>query len=164
MNSTLSFWADIILRAITAAAATAVACYVAVISKRQWKTNQEKLRLDLFQRRFDIFVRVLEFHWALLEWKDGPEQQALRGPFVKAFCESKFMFPEESGVYEFLREFNQHAFRITGFKSLSDQMRDVMPDEFAKLANQRIQDVNWILGSMDTLLVKLAPHLNFHLL
>ncbi len=162
MNPSLTFWADIVLRVITATAATVVAAYVAIISKRQWKTNQEKLRLDLFQRRYDIFLRVLEFHWALLEWKDEPQQLALRGPFVKAFCEAKFMFPEESGIFEFLGEFNLHAFRITNFKSASDPIRDVMPAEFLKLANERTQDANWILGSMDTLLAKLAPYLNFH--
>ena len=162
MQSNIQFWIDVVLRILTAGAATIVAFYVAQISKRQWKTNQEKLRLDLFQRRFDIFLQVLEFHWALLDWKDESKQQALQEPFVKAFCESKFMFPEESGVYEFLREFNQRAARIMGFKSLSNEIRDVMPAEFAKLANQRTKDVNWILGSMDTLLVKLAPYLNFH--
>ncbi len=162
MNSSLGFWADISLRAVTATAATVVATYVAIISRRQWTTNQEKLRLDLFQRRFDIFLRVLEFHWALLEWKDEPEQQALQGPFVKAFCESRFMFPEESGIHAFLNEFHLHAFRVTHFKSASDPIREVMPAEFLKLANQRTQDLNWILNSMDIFLAKLAPYLNFH--
>ncbi len=162
MSPLANFWIDAILRVVTAAAATAVAIYVAKISRRQWKTNQEKLRLDLYQRRFDIYLRVLEFHWALLEWGDKPEQQALRGPFVKAFCESKFMFPVSSGIYEFLSDFHRHAFRIANFKAASDPIRDLMPAEFAKLANRRSEDANWILSSMEVFLAKLAPYLNFH--
>jgi hypothetical protein len=162
MNLAISFWVDSILKVITAMAATAVAFYVALISKRQWETNQEKLRLDLYQRRFEIYLRVLDYYWALLEWRGKPEQLVTRGPFVKAFCESKFMFPEKSGVYDFLKEFNEHAFRITNFKSSIDELGDVFPNETVKLAQQRSKDVNWILMSVDTLLARMAPFLNFH--
>ncbi len=162
MNAQITEWVDIGLRVVTASAATAVAIYVAQISRRQWKTNQEKLRLDLYQRRFEIYLRVLEYHWALLEWKGEPEQFALRGPFVKAFCESRFMFPKESGIYDFLSAFNYHAFRIVNFKSGVEVFGDAFSEERAKLSQQRIEDVNWVLGSIDTLIDKLAPYLNFH--
>jgi hypothetical protein len=162
MNQAVSFWGDFVLKAITAVATTAVAFYIALISKRQWKNNQEKLRLDLYQRRFDIYLRVLDYYWALLEWQDKPEQLALRGPFVRAFCESKFMFPEKSGVYKFLEEFNLHAFRVSNFKSAFEGWGDAFPEERAKLAQQRTENVNWILMSLETLMAKMAPFLNFH--
>ncbi len=162
MNPAVSFWIDVSLRILTAGAATIVAYYVAQISRRQWQTNQEKLRLDLYQRRFEIYLRVLEYHWALLEWKDEPEQFALRGPFVKAFCESRFMFPKGSGIYDFLILFNYHAVRIVNFKSGLEIYGNAFPEERAKLSQQRLEDVNWILGSIDTLIDKLAPFLNFH--
>ncbi len=162
MNSGVSFWIDTALRAMTAVAATAIAFYVALISKRQWKNNQEKLRLDLYQHRFRIYQRVLEYHWALLEWQGKPEQLALRGPFVAAFCESKFMFPKKSGVYEFLGEFNMHAIRIVNLTSDIEEKGDAPPGYKAGLGQQRAVSQGWILGSIEKLLIRMGPFLNFH--
>jgi len=55
MNQAVSFWIDTAMRIFTAGATTAVAIYVALIGKRQWKNNQEKLRLDLYEHRFGIY-------------------------------------------------------------------------------------------------------------
>jgi hypothetical protein len=162
MNPAISFWVDSILKAITALAATAVAFYVALISKRQWKTNQEKLRLDLYQRRFEIYLRILEYHWALLDWQGKPEQIASRGPFVRAFCESRFIFPEKSGVYDFLREFNQHALQIVNFKSELDEKGSASPRPNPKLAQLQLDNVKWMFDSPDALQARMAPFLNFH--
>jgi hypothetical protein len=164
MNPAANFWIDATMRALTTIATIAVAGYVALISKRQWKNNQEKLRLDLYQHRFGIYQRVLEYHWALLEWEGKPEQLALRGPFVAAFCESKFMFPKASGVYEFLSEFNLHAFRIATLTHDIEEKEkwETVPGYIAGLAQQKIQSQNWILSSIETLLARMGPFLNFH--
>jgi len=162
VGSVVGFWTDLALRAVTACAATSVAFYVARISKLQWRTNQEKLRLDLYERRFEIYLRVLEFHWALVEWHDEHKQLALRGTFVKAFCESKFMFPKESGIYEFLQEFNKRAFRITSFKSGIEPLGNAFSEEKARRLEQRAEDVAWIVSSIDMFIEKLGPYLNFH--
>jgi hypothetical protein len=162
MGASIISWVDFTTKTITALSTVIVAVYVAIISKRQWMNNQEKLRLDLYQRRFEIYLRVIDYYWALLEWKDTPEQIATRGPFVKAFCESKFMFPIKSGVYEYLEEFNLHAFRVSNFKSAIDSWGESFPEEKAKLAIQRTENVNWILSSLDKLQERMAPFLNFH--
>ena len=111
-------------RATTAIATIIIAVYVATISRRQWRTNQEKLRLDLYERRFDIYMRVFDFHGALLFWGDKPEQVALQAPFLRALQESRFMFPEKSGVYAFLKEFNGHAFHIVTYQSAWESWGD----------------------------------------
>jgi hypothetical protein len=117
MNECIAPWVDIGLKVVTAAAATTVAAYVARISCLQWKNNQEKLRLDLYERRFAIYMHVLDFHRELLRWGDTEDQKSLEQPFTRAVRESKFLFPESSGVYEFLEEFSSHAFYITNFRS-----------------------------------------------
>jgi hypothetical protein len=154
----VSFWIDLSLRVITAGAATSVAFYVAQISKRQWQTNQEKLRLDLYQRRFEIYLRVLEFHLAVLEWQDELKLAVLHGPFLKAFCESKFLFPEESGIYDSLRDYNERVARVRVFKSRIDPVGDISQEVREKL----IEDQIWIKDYIGILDEKLGPYLNFH--
>jgi hypothetical protein len=152
---------DLILKAMTAIATTVVAVYVARISKRQWLTNREKLRLDLYDRRFKIYVHVIEFHRAVVAWDGSKEQRDLEGPFTQALRESRFLFPESSGVFAFLKEFSGNAFFIVNFDKL-EPMKTVNIEEYAKQALRKTDCVNWILSSVEPLEKKLAPFLNFH--
>lgn len=152
---------NVALTAISAGTTTTVAIYVAKISRRQWKTNQEKLRLDLYNHRFDIYLRVFDFYQALLEWKGTPEQVALQKPFMRALRESRFMFPDDSGVYPFLNEFCNHALRLTNFEQSRNAFAG-FPQELGKLASDQSEHVNWIFASIVVLEDKMAPFLNFH--
>ena len=152
---------DLALKAVTAVATTIVACYVALISRRQWLTNQEKLRLDLYDRRFKIYVQVLEFYLAVIVWDGTDSQQQLRGPFTQAFRESRFLFPEKSGVFPFLKEFSERAFFIVNFDQLKG-IQSADPRAYAKQVEKRTANVNWILESMQDFEDKLEPYLKFH--
>ena len=48
--------------------------------QRQIRATQEieatKARLDLYNRRFEIFVSIFDFYEALIGWKGTPEQRA----------------------------------------------------------------------------------------
>jgi len=72
------------------------------------------------------------------------------------------MFPEKSGVHDFLKEFNLHAAWIVNYKSELEKYRDALPNESAKWAQRRIDSVNWMLDSPDMLHALMAPFLNFH--
>ena len=56
--------------------------------------ERTKLRLDLYNRRFTIFVSIFDFWKALSDWKDTPEQRAAQTDFLElirsqAFCSAK---------------------------------------------------------------------------
>lgn len=152
---------DLGLKAIVAIATTFVAGYVARISRQQWLTNREKLRLDLYDRRFKIYVRVLDFYNAVILWDGSEAQQALKAPFTQAFRESRFLFPRSSGIFSFLKEFSERAFFIVNFDQLKE-IKSVDPQEFARQGQRRTENVNWILESMVRFEDKLEPFLNFH--
>jgi hypothetical protein len=143
---------------VTAVATVIVAIYVGWISRQQSRTNQEKLRFDLYQRRFEIYLRVLDFHLALLEWQDETKLAVLHVPFLKAFCESKFLFPKESGIYDFLRDYNERAARVRVSKSGIEPLGDITQEARAQL----IEDKIWIKDCIGILDEKLGPYLNFH--
>lgn len=159
MNSCLSFWMEFALRFTVPVATVLVAAFVAAITWLQWWTNREKLRLDLFQRRFEIYLRVLDFHMALWQ-QDEPKLDMLHVPFMKAFWESKFLFPKKSGIYDFLDEYNLRTARVRVYRNplSAASQGDVSQEERAQL----IEDKIWIKDCIGILDKKLGPYLNFH--
>ena len=134
-----------------------IAASVALIAYYQWKTNREKLRLDLYQRRFEIYLRVLDFHFAIWQ-QDEPKLDLLHVPFMKAFWESKFLFPEKSGIYDLLDEYNLRTSRVRVYRGQIPPRSDLTPEERAQL----IKDEIWIKDCIGILEEKLGPYLNFH--
>jgi hypothetical protein len=153
-------WFAVAISAISAVSTTIVAAYVAVISRRQWKINQEKLRFDLYNRRFEIYLTVLNFYQALALWDGSAEQIALEMPFLRAYRESMFLFPPKSGVYELLTEFQRHSYNITKFEKFRPMFQNagILP---AKTID-RINSLDWILRSIETLEEKMKPFISFH--
>jgi hypothetical protein len=153
-------WFAVAISAISAVSTTIVAAYVAVISRRQWKTSQEKLRFDLYDRRFEIYLTVLNFYQALALWDGSAEQIALQMPFLRAYRESMFVFPPESGVYQLLTEFQSHAYNITQYERFRSiwQSAGVLPIK----TSDRLDSQDWILRSIETLEERMRPFISFH--
>lgn len=166
----MNFWAGA-SQILTAFATIGIAWYVALISKRQWQTNREKLRLDLYQRRFDIYRRVIDYQSALPHWLLLSDQEtAVYEPFQRALAEAKFMFPAESGVYELLSEFNEHADCVCGYiprnkgvpSASKKDDQSALIDTLANEQRERDENLRWIQNAIDVLDQKIAPYLNFH--
>jgi hypothetical protein len=58
----------------------------------QKKLAQEKLRLDLFDRRMLVFISIFDYYAALIAWDGSDEQVAARARFFRASHEAKFLF------------------------------------------------------------------------
>jgi len=159
MNPYLISWANTTLGLAVPVLTVLIGASVALIACYQWKTNREKLRLDLYQRRFEIYLRVLDFHVALWQ-QDEPKLDVLHVPFMKASWESKFLFPKESGIYDFLDEYNLRTARVRVYRTPlgAASQGDVSQEERAQL----IEDKIWIKDCIGILDEKLGPYLNFH--
>jgi hypothetical protein len=152
---------DAILKSGPAVVTALVAICVAVIAYRQWRTARERLRLDLYNRRFEIYSKVLDFSQALSMWHGTPEQMALRAPFIKAFRESRFLFPRSSGVYNLLEEFQEHAMVVMGFEDLKPVLQ-TLDQETMRQYEKRTESQAWIMSAFEPLEQKMAPYLDFH--
>ena len=86
------------IRVGTGLVTTTIAVLVYIITRRQATTAKEKLRLDLYEKRFAIYMRTLDFFDALVSWKDTEEQKTLIAPFYRSYREARFLFPDSSGV------------------------------------------------------------------
>ena len=78
---------------------------VAFIAWAQYKTNKNKLRLDLYNRRFAVYDKTLAYYQAY--YSSDSDSEALRESvtdFIRAYRESSFLFGRESSVYTALTE------------------------------------------------------------
>jgi hypothetical protein len=52
-----------------------------LIARWQGRIAKERIRLNLYNRRFEIFRGIFDFYEALISWSGTPEQIAVRGDF-----------------------------------------------------------------------------------
>jgi len=147
----------------------------ACLASAAWWTSREKLRLDLYNRRFDVYSRTLDFYHSLHEWtptdlekastslQDSAELRKTQRAFIKASREAQFLFADASGIHKRLEQMHADTLFIIGYK------RDTAPNlvgqpetisEYQKFAERlkRIED------SIPLLEQELSKYLDFHAL
>jgi hypothetical protein len=152
---------------IAALAAVGVTAYFAWHQKRiaeaQASISKEKLRHDLFERRWAVFDSIFDFYEAMISWKGTPEQIAARTRFFRAYQNSHFLFSPESGVERLLKELNDGANKVIGFKEngadWKDQDRALWLRQFNEV--QEIQTVVFENG-LTRLKNAMSDYLSFH--
>jgi|SRR5665647_1523321 len=106
---------------------TAIALSVACIAFAQLKTNNLKLKLDLYNRRFDIYKKTLNYYLNNIYINKRIESEILNSnyEFTIAYRESNFLFERKSGVHE----------KLTAIKDLiANKSTDARQLETAMLA------------------------------
>jgi hypothetical protein len=104
---------------IAAVAAVSVTAYFAwhqkKIAEDQAHIARDKLRHDLYDRRFEIFSSIFDFYDAMISWKGTPEQNEARQRFFRAY-----LFTKESGIQALLKTLNDESAKVIGFKEHPD--------------------------------------------
>lgn len=75
----------------------------AVTAQGQENTARQRLKLDLYEKRFNIYITVLDLYLADMK-KELSDIKEAEFPFVKAFRESQFLFLGQDGVYDTLNK------------------------------------------------------------
>lgn len=78
-----------------------VACSTFVVGYSQAKIASAKVKLDLYERRFNVYISALNFCRAFYT-KEPEEIKEYMFELVRSCRESKFLFKEEDGIYEIL--------------------------------------------------------------
>ena len=127
------------------------------------KIEATKLRLDLYNRRFQIFDSIFDFYEALLGWKDTPEQRAAQTRFFRAYQESGFLFSNESGIEDMLKRLHEESGKVIGFKEHGEEYISGGVEFYL----ERFNEMNRVLlvdfeAALPKLKAALANYLNFH--
>lgn len=139
--------------------ATTVSILAVVVAFFALWVSADKLRLDLYNKRFDIYLRTLKFQEALLRKpKEDGTVAALQADFMIASRESKFLFGPESGVYDQLRKLLEAS--VTIMQDMSNELPLEMKLEHQKKHFAAV--ALWSGPGLETLENLMAPYLNFH--
>ncbi|KAF0154459.1 MAG: hypothetical protein FD159_2560 [Syntrophaceae bacterium] len=143
-----------------------VAVFVALIAFWQSRINSNKLRLDIYNRRFNVYSKTLDFYQVLLSYDPNVVSKellnTLQKDFIKAFRESRFLFDEKSGVYDILDQMHTKSFQIIGCKDHGGKLADIDPQEFEKMHKQSMEALKCFTESISKLEKAMARYLNFH--
>lgn len=143
-----------------------IACFLAYVAFQQWRTNRGKLKLDLYEKRFQVYSNTLSFLQCLDDLQIGKRSDEFRRvhqAFIKSTRESQFLFSKESTVFEILEKINVDSFRVIGFKEHRDEFSEMGYQE--ALSKMAADSLNSLLG-FESLTKKLeaamSPYLKFH--
>jgi hypothetical protein len=144
-----------------------VAGIVAGITYQQWKINREKIRLDLYNRRFDVYASFLNLYNALTENRHTTftdEFAPIYRDFIKAQRESQFLFDPESGVYKILENVQAQSLAIILFEEKIESGEITKGTEQYDRMEQQAHNAKMVLliTFRETLEKAIAPYLNFH--
>lgn len=137
---------------------TAISLVALAVALFSLFVSAEKFRLDLYNKRFDIYIRTVKFYQAMMKQEKGTFD-ALQADFIIASRESKFLFSPESGVYDLLSRLNNASFTIIGRRSLPE---GIPPEEILKIDKRFTDALDLWNSSMEPLEDLMAPYLNYH--
>jgi len=140
-----------------------VAVYAVALTTVQVIIARSNLRLNLYDRRFDIYLRTLDLIHATEGWDDLTEEQrrAVFIPFIKASRESRFLFDSDSGIFELLSRAYADVFIFKGYQENREVYRNYPPPEFIKEFNRANDAKLRVMESVATLETLLQPYLQF---
>ena len=145
-------------------ATVVIAVYVASVGTLQWFIAHEKLRLDLYDRRFDVYVNSVQYMQTVMDWKSlDPETRiADRRAFIRSVRESRFLFADDERVFKLLEEFNLCSFKVTGFIE-QDHSAEVLysHDAFKLRFAEHNSQLQWVTNAPIRLEELLLPYLAF---
>lgn len=140
-----------------------IATFVAYIGYLQHRTNHDKLRLELYQRRFAVYEATLTYFHALSgdsESIGGDSFKAIQRTFIRGYRESQFLFDAKSGIFKLLGEIHTGSFRIIGFKQHGKAVAS-HPEALVKLSNESMEALNFIGTGVERLETALEQYLDF---
>lgn len=85
------------------------------VAYSQMKIASAKTKLDLYNKRFAVYVSALDYYQAT--WSEPHDKiKEKRNQFTKFYRESKFLFEPSDGVYETLGRIQQNGSSIYAYE------------------------------------------------
>ena len=127
------------------------------------KIEVTKLRLELYNRRYNIFDSIFDFYEALSGWKGTAEQLAAQRRFFRASIEARLLFDDASGIAETLERLHKESGKVIGFKEHGKEYMTggaaFYIEEFQKSNHVLLVDFE---AALMKLKAELGKYLNFH--
>lgn len=134
-----------------------IACLVAYIAYQQYKTNRDKLKLSLFEKRFSIYEALDEFLVHIL--KNGNVSDEAIIDYSKNTNEAYFLF--EKDIIDFMEDVIKKA---TKFQFIIEQLNDEeqkIGDERTKLVDDKHELAKWFGAELRSIKWRFSKYFHF---
>ncbi|MGP1831765.1 hypothetical protein ACTTBA_01670 [Shewanella frigidimarina] len=128
--------------------------YVAI---QQMVTNRNKLKLDLFNKRFEIYSSALTF---VQEVTSNIYSAETHRDFISKKESAYFLFSNNQNIYKLLDEMHSKSFIIKGFRETAEQLRNT-PESFIKYQKDHEAALSFFINVMPKLRLEMKNHLEF---
>lgn len=92
---------------------------VAIVGFFQYRINRQKFRLDLYNRRFAVYSKTLQYLQSHYNSKEQEENKAIcKNEFIHFYRESLFLFGGDSIVYKLLTELKDTLEFLTSYNQI----------------------------------------------
>jgi hypothetical protein len=130
--------------------------FLAYIAYHQLTTNRNKLKLDLYNKRFEVYTSALKFYQELMA--EGTSFKTHKD-FINHKEAAKFLFSKDESIYSLLEEMHEKSFKINHFKN--DSLELAHDIEAFDLASKNSHEaLIWFQPSIKDLSKKLEPFLS----
>lgn len=125
------------------------------INKLKYDVEHHKLKLELFNKRFDVFDNTLKLYKETME--DKVKQETFN-EFNTSYNSSFFLFPNSSGVYDLLDDFHKRFVAIRGYRVPPYKNGSLIMD--MDTSKKISEDLNWIRNNIPVLKELLSIHIS----
>lgn len=120
-----------------------IACYIAW---QQWKTNREKLTLDRYERRLEVYKEVVRFITIGIRKANYNDDELMN--FKPKVSESDFLFGEE--ISKYIDELQERAVNLSywnkEYRDYSQQKTDNY--DHKKVVEEKHKELIWISSQL----------------
>jgi hypothetical protein len=128
---------------------------VTVVAYQQYRLGKEKLKLDLFEKRFAVYKGVQIFLTHVMSEAKVDLQKFFE--FRGATQDAVFLF--ESDIPDFIKQIDKKALEL---KTVSEKRRDLpRGEEKSRLVQQESKLLEWLIDQLPRLKEAFSPYLKF---
>src|SRR5262249_16004541 len=128
---------------------------VVYVAFQQYRLAREKLKLELFEKRFAVFAAARAFLSFILVEAKAPIGKLFE--YRGSVAEASFLFGEE--ITGYLDEIDKKALRFHTTNQIMGQ-RPVVPNH-AQIIEENSALLAWLVDQLPQLKVRFAPYLKF---
>ncbi len=134
-----------------------IAVFLAYIAYQQMRINKNKLKLDLYNQRFEVYASALQFYQEVISAECTKKEHR---DFINKKESAYFLFSNNKYIYSILNEMHTKSFIINGFRNTAEQLNS-SPEVFLKAQKESEEALQWFEKVLDKLRDEMNTYLNF---
>jgi len=135
---------------------SAMAIFLAYIAHQQMTVNKNKLKLDLYNKRFEIYTDTLTFYQELIGEEVSKETHK---KFISSKEASFFLFSTDKTIYALLEQMHTESFKVIGFKKHGKELSG-SPKHFIESNDSSLKVQAWFTDKIPELREKMSKYLS----